>query len=216
MGGDLCQRPRCWYFRNGFGLTGMKDGTSLVREGQNQYHAIFGTDGPALFVSPSSLGPALIALGATATVAGPEGNTRKVELAEFFRAPRADDERETVVGPQEILTEVIIPDRGKKNATYEVRHRKGLDWPYVTASVAFYSSGGTAKDVQVVLGQVAAVPWVAREAGRAMEDARVDATSAARAGDAAVEGAQPLTRNGYKSAMVKAAVKRAVLAAAGI
>jgi xanthine dehydrogenase YagS FAD-binding subunit len=216
LGGDLCQRPRCWYFRNGFGLTATRDGTSLVREGQNQYHAIFGNEGPALFVSASSLGPVLISLGASLHIAGPEGDPRKVAAAEFFRTPKSDQERETVLRPDEILTEVIIPDQGSKNATYEVRHRHGLDWPYVTASVAFRLENGTAADARVVLGHVAPVPWVAREAARALEAAKVDAHAADRAGEAAIEGAQPLSHNAYKTQMVRAAVKRAVLAAAGV
>src|SRR5690348_17850769 len=72
VGGDLCQRPRCWYYRQGFGLLAMKDGKSLVPEGANQYHAIFG-GGPAYFVSPSSLGPALVSLGAKFKLVGPKG-----------------------------------------------------------------------------------------------------------------------------------------------
>src|SRR5207247_4940487 len=133
VGGDLCQRPRCWYFRNGFGLFAKGGDTPLVREGDNRYHAIFGNDGPALFVSPSSLGPALIALGATITVAGPKGKTRKIPAADFFQAPKSENDRETALKPDEILTEIEVPIRGLKNATYEVRHRHGLDWPYVTA-----------------------------------------------------------------------------------
>src|SRR5262249_13235928 len=85
VGGDLCQRPRCWYFRNGLGLFASQGGASLVKEGDNRYHAIFGNDGSALFVSASSLGPALIALGATITVAGPKGKARKIPAAEFFQ-----------------------------------------------------------------------------------------------------------------------------------
>src|SRR6266852_4717647 len=77
VGGDLCQRPRCWYFRNGFGLLARQGDASLVTGGDNRYHAIFGNDGPALFVSPSSLGPGLIALDAVLTVTAPKGKTRK-------------------------------------------------------------------------------------------------------------------------------------------
>src|ERR671925_635462 len=84
VGGDLCQRPRCWYFRNGFGLFGTQGTTSLVRQGDNRYHAIFATDGPALFVNPSSLGPALIALDATMTAVGPKEKRRKIPASDFF------------------------------------------------------------------------------------------------------------------------------------
>src|SRR5687768_14072249 len=92
VGGDLCQRPRCWYYRNGFGLVG-KD-SSHIKDGDNRYHAIFGTDSNALFVNPSSLAPALIALGATISAEGPNGKKRQIAAAEFFRAPKSDQERE--------------------------------------------------------------------------------------------------------------------------
>lgn len=213
VGGDLCQRPRCWFYRNGLGLLAQQGGSSLVRDGDNRYHAIFATDGPALFVNPSSLAPALIALGAELTVAGPGGKERTIHAAEFFRSPKTENERETALQPNEILTEISIPNRGMKNGTYEVRHRGGLDWPYVAASVAFGGRGENS-DARVVLGHVAATPWLAASAGRVLAGARVDEALAAKCGEAATEGAKPLSQNAYKIQMVKAAVKRAVLAAA--
>jgi xanthine dehydrogenase YagS FAD-binding subunit len=213
VGGDLCQRPRCWYYRNGFGLFGKDGNTSLVREGDNRYHAIFGNDGEALFVCPSSLGPALVALGATVVVAGPK-DKRKVPAAEFFRTPKNAEERETALKPNEILAEIELPIGALKNATYEVRHRHGLDWPYATASVAFQLKGGAVSDARVVLGHVAPVPWPAPDAAKALSGAKADAASAAKCGEAAAQGAKPLSKNGYKIQLVKVAVKRAVLAAA--
>ncbi len=213
VGGDLCQRPRCWYFRNGFGVLGKEGPTSLAREGENRYHAIFATDGPALFVHPSSLAPALIALGATLTVASSGGKTRKIPAADFFQTPRSNTDRETVLRPNEILTEIMVPSKGLKNATYEVRHRHGLDWPYVTASVAFQMKNGTASDARIVLGHVAPVPWPADSAAKGLAGA-IDETAAAKAGDAALRDAKPLSGNAYKVQMAKTAVKRALLAAA--
>jgi len=215
VGGDLCQRPRCWFFRNGFGLLGMEGTTSLVRSGDNRYHAIFGTEGPALFVSASSLGPALIALGATLTAEGPAGKVREIAAADFFKAPASEGQRETQLQPNEILTQIFVPSTVSRNATYEVRHRHGLDWPYATASVAFELSGGVASKASVVLGHVAATPWQAKAAAAALEGTRVNEETAARCGEAATQGAQPLSRNAYKIQMVKTAVKRAILAAAG-
>ena len=213
VGGDLCQRPRCWYYRNGFGLFALHEGASLVREGENRYHAIFGNDGSALFVNPSSFGPALVALGASITVTGPKGKTRKMAADKFFQTPKNEHERETALKPNEILTDIFIPIKGLRNATYEVRHRHGLDWPYVTATVAFQIQTGTVSDARVVLGHVAPVPWHSAGASKALNGARVDAASAAKCGEAAVHGAKPLSKNAYKVQLVKAAVKRAVLAA---
>jgi xanthine dehydrogenase YagS FAD-binding subunit len=215
VGGDLCQRPRCWYFRSGFGLLAQKDGASLVPEGENRYHAIFGNDGAAKFVSASSLGPALIALGASVTVAGPGGSMRQVPAAAFFQTPKTENDRETALKPNEILSGISIPLKGLRNATYEVRHRHGLDWPYVAASVAFQVKGGAASEARVVLGHVAPVPWAATDAAKTLRG-KVDAALAAKCGEAAVSGAKPLSGNAYKVQLVKTAVKRAVLAAVGV
>jgi xanthine dehydrogenase YagS FAD-binding subunit len=214
IGGDLCQRPRCWYFRNGYGLFGQDGDTSLVREGDNRYHAIFGNDGPALFVSASSLGPVLIALGATFTVAGSDAKTRKIEAVNFFQTPKTENQRETALRPNEILTEIHIPTKGLKNAIYEVRHRHGLDWPYVTAAVAFQPKGGAVSDARLVLGHVAPVPWPVPNAANVLNGAKIDPDAAARCGETAARGAKPLRGNAYKVQLVKAAVKRAVLAVA--
>src|SRR5215813_12253648 len=117
VGGDLCQRPRCWYYRQGFGLLAMKDGKSLVPDGANQYHAIFG-GGPAYFVSPSSLGPALVALNAKVKLVSAKG-PREVPVASFFVAPANETSREIALRPDEILTEIIVPAGAVKSSTYE-------------------------------------------------------------------------------------------------
>jgi xanthine dehydrogenase YagS FAD-binding subunit len=213
VGGDLCQRPRCWYYRNGFGLMAKDGNTSLVRGGDNRYHAIFGTEeGDALFVNPSSLAPALVALGATFTAEGPNGKKREIPAANFFRAPKSEQEREIALNPNEVLTLVSIPVRGLKNATYEIRHRYGLDWPYVTASVAYAEKNGRPSEGQVVLGHVAATPWRAKAATDALNQAGSIDEAASRAAEAATQGARPLSKNAYKVQMAKTAVRRAVLA----
>lgn len=215
VGGDLCQRPRCWYFRTEHGLFGTENGKSLIPDGENRYHAIFGNEGRALFVSPSSLGPALIALGATIAVQGPGDKTRDIEAAAFFRTPKTESERETALEPNEIVTAISIPKRDLRNATYEVRHRRGLDWPYVTASVAFALEGGKASGAQVVLGHVAPTPWPSAKAAQALEGATVDENLCDECAAAAVQGAKPLSQNGYKVHMTRTAVRRAAMSAAG-
>jgi xanthine dehydrogenase YagS FAD-binding subunit len=214
VGGDLCQRPRCWYFRNGHGLFAIQDGTALVPIGDNRYHAIFANDGPAQFVNASSLGPALIALGATMSVTGPKNAKRDIPAAEFFRTPKTEQERETVLKPNEVLTEIRVPLKQTKNATYEIRHRHGLDWPYVAAAVSYELKNGVATNVKVVLGHVAPTPWAATQAAQALEGKKIDAQSAEAAASAAVQGAKPLSGNSYKVQLVKAAVRRAIMATA--
>lgn len=211
VGGDLVQRPRCWYYRQGFGLLAQKDGKSLVREGDNRYHAIFGNSGPALFVNPSSLAPALIALGATLKIQGKDG-AREVAAEKFFKTPANENEREYDLKPNELLTAIVIPMTGLKNGVYEIRQRRGLDWPMVAAAVA-YSPGGNVSDARVVLGHVAPVPWRSSAAEGALNGKSASEETGAAAGAAAAEGASPLSMNGYKVPQVKVAVKRALMAA---
>ena len=212
--GDLCQRPRCWYFRNGYGLLAMKDGKSLVPGGENKYHAIFG-NGPAYFVSASSFGPPLIALGAQLTIASASGS-RTVPVEKFFVIPQDDKSREVDLKPYEMVTEIIVPAaRGAKNATYEVRQKEAMDWPLATASVSLTMDGGNVKTARIVLGHVAPTPWVASDAAQQLAGKSIDEQTAEQAGAAAVSGASPLSDNGYKVQLAKVAVKRALLAASG-
>ena len=211
-GGDLCQRPRCWYFRNGFGLLATKDGKSLVPNGENRYHAIFG-GGPAYFVSASSLGPALIVLGAHVKLVSSSGS-RTVAVEKFFVAPQSDTTREIDLKPNEILTEIVIPG-GAKNATYEVRQKEAMDWPLATASVALHMNGSSVRSARIVLGHVAPTPWPATSADKALAGKSLSEANVEKAAEEAVAGAQPLSQNAYKVQLAKVAVKRALQQAAG-
>ena len=171
VGGDLCQRPRCWYYRQGLGLLGMQDGKSLIPDGENRYHAIFG-GGPAYFVSASSLGPALVALGAKVKLVSAKG-PREVPVAQFFRAPKDENTREIVLQPNEILTEVIVPlVANVRTSTYEVRQKEALDWPLATASVSLHMNGASVEHARIVLGHVAPTPWTAAQAEKAIAGVR--------------------------------------------
>jgi xanthine dehydrogenase YagS FAD-binding subunit len=214
VGGDLCQRPRCWYYRQGLGLLARDaKGQSLVTAGDNRYHAILGNGGPAKFVSSSSLGPALVALGARVKLASASG-TREVAAEKFFVAPTADGAREVALQPNEIVTEVIVPAAAVRNATYEVRQKEALDFPLATASVALQMKGSTVTSARVVLGHVAPTPWLAAEAGTTLAGKAVTPETAEAAARAALAGATPLSGNTYKVQLARVAVKRALLEAA--
>lgn len=215
VGGNLCQRPRCWYYRTGFGLLAQDEkGKSLVLGGDNRYHAILGNSGPAYFVHPSSLAPALIALGAKVRIFGSDGS-REISLEQFYRVPKSASEREQDLKPNEILTELVVPPpQGGKSATYEVRQKDALDWPLALASVAIRFDGDRVQSARVVMGQVAPVPWRSREAEQALTGKVVTEDVAQAAGNAAVDGAKDLGHNGYKIQLARVVVKRAVLQAA--
>lgn len=208
VGGDLCQRPRCWYYRQGHGLLAMNKGKSLIPGGENRYHAILGNSGPAYFVSPSSLGPALIALDATIHLVSASG-ARDVPAKDFFVTPKDENSRETVLQPNEIVTGVHVPAPAGRNATYEIRERGAIDWPLATASVVIKKDGAA-----IVLGHVAPTPWPVPDAGKALAGKAVNEDSAAEAGKLALANATPLSQNAYKVQLARVCVKRALLAAA--
>ncbi len=219
IGGNMCQRPRCWYFRNGMGLLATKDGKSMVVEGDNRYSAILGNDGPAYFVSPSTLAPVLIAYGAKIRIysANASGSgVREIPLEKFFVIPTADGQLEHDLKPGEMVIELIVPSPSQnlKASTYEVRQRAAFDWPLAMASVALEMDGDTVRSARVVLGHVAPIPWVSPEAAQALVGKTITPDTAMAAANAAVAQAKPLSRNKYKITLTKAAVKRAVLNAA--
>ena len=219
LGGNMCQRPRDWYFRNGMGLHAMKDGKSLIREGDNRYAAILGNDGPALFVSPSTMAPVLIALGAKIRIYSAKASgtgVRELALEKFFVTPTKDGEREHDLKPGEMVIELIVPPPSKslKASSYEVRQRAVFDWPLAHAAVALEMDGNTVKSARIVLGQVAPVPWISSEAAAALVGKQVNNDTAMAAANAALAKATPLSHNKYKVTLAKAAVKRAVINAA--
>jgi xanthine dehydrogenase YagS FAD-binding subunit len=214
LGGNLCQRNRCWYFRDEPTLCYLKGGEKcFALDGENRYHAIFTQGHKCVIVHPSTLAPVLIALGASAEVAGPKGK-RTIGLDKFFRAPNAG-EREHILEANELVVSVTIPAGDIKNGAYEVRHKQAYDWPLVQAAVAFTQEDGKASKVRVALGHVAPTPRIAEGAAQALEGKEVNEETATAAGKAAAEGAKPLAQNGYKVKLVEVAVKRAILTAAG-
>jgi xanthine dehydrogenase YagS FAD-binding subunit len=215
IGGNLCQRPRCWYFRTGYGLLAQKDGKSLVLQGDNRYHAILGNDGPAFFVSPSTVAPVLIAYNAKVKIAGPRG-TREVALEKFFVVPKTEQEREHDLRPDEFITHVIVPPApGARAGHYEVRQKEAFDWPYATAAVVLTMNASTVQRARVVMGHVAPIPWVSPEAAQALQGKAITQATAEQAAQAAVAKAKSLGHNAQKIHLAQVAVKRAILAAAG-
>ncbi len=214
VGGDLLQRPRCWYYRRGFGLLALTaDGRSMVAEGDNRYHAIF-PEGEARFVDPSSLAPLLVAVGAEAVVRGPAGE-RRLPVKALYRAPRAG-ERENTLAPGELLVGVAANVEGRRSAVYEVRQRRSLDWPLMAAAVALTGSGPRAGRARIVLGHAAPAPHVAAEASELLTGRELTSETVAAAANAAVEGARPMSGNRYKVQLARTAVRRALGRAAGM
>ena len=217
VGGNLNQRPRCWYYRNEEFVCFKKGGsTCFSPAGENQFHAIFGS-GPSFIVHPSSLAVPMLAYGATFRLAGPTGE-RLVPAADYFTMPTLQNVRtENVLKPSELLTHVLLPAPGsQKSGHYEVRYKTSHDWPIAFATVLLTMNGPTVQAARVVMGAVAPVPWRSTAAEQALAGKAVDEQTAAAAAEAALRGARPLSQNAYKIQVAKTAVKRAILRAAGI
>jgi xanthine dehydrogenase YagS FAD-binding subunit len=216
VGGNLNQRPRCWYFRNEEFACLKKGGSRCFAvDGENQYHAIFG-NGPCHIVHPSSLAVPAIALNARFRIVGPAGE-REVAAADYFVMPDKDLFGETVLAPNELLTHVVLPPPGAaRSATYEVRYKQSHDWPLASASVVLSINAQTVRGARIVMGAVAPVPWRSEAAETALNGKRISEEAAMAAADAAVGGAKPLSNNTYKIQIARTAVKRAIMKAAGL
>jgi len=210
IGGNVLQRPRCWYYRLESYKCLKKGGDVCFAEaGENRYNVIFG-GGPAYPPHPSNAAVPLVAYGASFVLDGPKG-PRTVPAGDFFVLPANDPTRENVLQAGEVLLEIRVPaTKGWKSAYYEVRERAAFDWPLVSAAIALKAEGGIVKDARVVLGQVGTIPWRSAAAEKALVGQPVGAASAEAAGKAAVEGAQPMTDNGYKVDLVTTLVRRTV------
>ena len=218
VGGNINQRPRCWYFRAEDFVCFKKGGNRCFSPaGENQYHAIFGNEGPSHIVHPSSLAVPFVAYGATFRVAGANGE-RTVPAAEYFTMPTLQNVRkENVLADDEILTHVMLPAPGNvKTGHYEVRYKESHDWPLAFTTVVLTMNGNTIRAARVVLGAVAPVPWRSTDAEQALVGQTLNEATAAAAAEAAVKAAKPLSRNGYKVQITKTAVKRAIMQIAGL
>ncbi len=216
VGGNLTQRPRCWYYRNEEFLCLKKGGARCFAvDGENQYHAILG-GGPCYIVHPSSLAVPIVAYGGRLRIAGPSG-AREVAAADFFQRPDVNLMGENVLAPNELVTHILLPPPGAaRAATYEVRFKQAYDWPLALATAVLTMSGQTVRSARIVMGAVAPVPWRAAAAEAALVGKTVTEESAAAAGDAAVKDAKPLSGNAYKVQIARTAVKRAIMKAAGL
>ena len=219
VGGNILQRPRCWYFRNPDVNCLKKGGDKCYAlGGLNRYHSILG-GGPSYIVHPSNLAPALIAFGASAKIVGPSGE-RVVELEKFFALPTVDPKRENLLKPGEIVVELIVPApaAGARSVYLEAREKQSFDWPLVSASVVLTSVPGakSVRDARVVMGAVAPVPWRSVEAESVLKSGPLDESLARAAAEAALKDAQPMSDNAYKVVIAKVIVRRAIMQAGGV
>lgn len=214
MGGNLCQRPRCWYYRNEHIICTKKGGDKCYAvTGENKYNAILG-GGPSWIVHPSDTATALMALNASVTIAGP-GGTKTVPIEKFFILPRENARRETILKPNEVLTAITIPASplAARSVYLKFREKESMDWAMSACAVALTTAGGKVTDCRIVLGGVAPIPWRVTKAEAALKGKAADDATLQAVADAALEGSLALAQNGYKIPLTKTLVRRAILRA---
>lgn len=211
IGGNLCQSPRCWYYRNQLFPCWLKGGdVCFATEGENAYHAIFGGE-PCHAVHPSDLAPALIALGARVRVVGPRLDDT-ILLEELYRRPSDAHRRAIVLGTRELIAEVVVPPTSSNSVYLKAMDR--AVWTFALASVAAavgLDESDHVERARLVLGGVAPIPWRARAAEDVLHGRKITEELAREASEAALANAEPLRDNGYKITLAKELVRRALL-----
>ncbi len=213
LGGNLCQHPRCWYFRHPRFPCWLKGGTRCFAVvGENKLHRIFG-EGICHSVHPSDLAPVLIAQEARVRIAGPEGE-REILLESLYMLPREDHRRTTVLKQGELVTEIRIPLRERPGRGIFLKSMERKAWAFALASVALQLrlDGDRVAKGRLVLGGVAPIPWRVKEAEKVFIGQKISEDVVQRTGEAAVSGVRPMRDNVYKVQLVQALVRKVLTA----
>ena len=215
LGGNLCQRPRCWYFRGDFKCLRKGGETCFAEIGENQLHCIFGGD-RCYIVHPSDTAAALVALDARVSIAGRRG-TRTLPMASFFLLPKDSLLKENVLAPGELVTEVLLdpPLPGTRSTYRKVRERGAFDFAVVGAAIVLTLASGKVQIARVVLSGVAPVPWRSIQAEEALAGRALDRATAGEAAAAAVRDALAFNQNEYKVPLVQGMLEQTLLSLAG-
>ena len=214
IGGNLCQKPRCWYYRGEFHCLRKGGDQCFAVEGENAYHCIFGGDN-CFIVHPSDTAPALIALQASVTIVGPNGR-RSMPVENFHMLPSEDYTRETALAPAEIVTEIVLPPpaEGLRSSYRKVRARRAWDFALAGVALAIVFTGDQAADCRVVLSGAAPVPWRSTEAEEVIKGGRLDRVRVVTAAEAAVKNAEPMEQNEYKIPLFRGLIEQQLMAIA--
>jgi len=212
LSGNLCQKPRCWYYRGEFHCLRKGGDRCFAVEGENHYHCILGGQG-CYIVHPSDTAPALIAYGAVIHIEGLKGK-RSIPIESFFVLPAQDVTRETVVEPGEIVTEILLqpPAQDLKSSYRKVRARRSWDFAVAGVALALQLKGDIVSSARIVLSGAAPVPWRSKEAKDFITGKILNTANARKTGAAAVSGAQPLEHNGYKIPLFEGIIEEALTA----
>jgi xanthine dehydrogenase YagS FAD-binding subunit len=210
LGGNLCQRPRCWYYRlSEFDCRKKGGNDCYAKDGENRFHAIFDTDLLCVCVHPSATAVALIAYGAELEIVTPSGR-KKMSIDDLFVRPTKDATEENRLRAGEIIQTVVLPApaAGSRSAYRKLKEKESFDWPLVEACVAADLSGGRIRESRIVLGHVASVPWRSKEAEAVLAGQSPSPELFRKAADAAVQSAKPLSQNAFKVRLARVTLER--------
>lgn len=212
-GGNLLQRPRCWYYRNDqFNCLKKGGATCFAVEGENKFHAIFG-DGPCHIVHPSSIAPALMTMNTTVHVVG--GDRTEIGLADLYHGPDRGVRSEHTLEPGEVVTHLTC-DAAPHSGFAVVKEKQSFDWPLAFAVASVVVRDRKFVSANICAGAVAPTPWSLQRVSAALAGVSIDDTeSITRVCNRAINGAEPMTQNSYKLKLLPVVVRRAVLNAAG-
>ena len=211
VGGNLCQRPRCWYYRDPEVICRKKGGNRCYAfRGRNRYHAIFGGE-ICYIVYPSDLAPALISLDAQIAISSPDGE-KTMPLEDFYILPQQNIRRENVLEENQFLKEIRIPvpKNGSKSTYYKFKERGTWDFAVVSAAVNGIISGGSFQDIKIVLGGVAPIPWRLKKTEDFIKGKQLNETVIRQGAKEALKDARALEENGYKLDLIEAVLTEAV------
>ena len=215
IGGNLAQRPRCWYFRSEDFQCRKKGGKHcFAQDGENDYHAIFDNRTCAI-VHPSGLAIPLVALNARLQITSPKGK-RDVLLEDFFISPEQDVMRENILQPDDLITAITVPATDARSAYYKQGEKESFDWPIADVAVALTMQGSRCSKASIVLGAAAPRPYRAKAAEAQLANAEINDDAARKAAQQAVASATPLANNSYKIPIFEAIIRRTILRAAGM
>lgn len=215
VGGNLVQRPRCWYFRSEDFHCRKKGGTHcFAQDGENDYHAIFDNRVCAI-IHPSGIAVPLVAMNGRVEITTKKGK-REVALEEFFISPTRDVHHENILEPGELITAILVPSTDARTAYYKQGEKESFDWPIADVAVALSMQGSRCSRASIVLGGAAPYPYRAKAAEAKLNNSEITEDSARAAAESAMANATPLEKNAYKIPIFEAIVRRTILRAAGM
>jgi xanthine dehydrogenase YagS FAD-binding subunit len=210
IGGNICQRPRCWYFRGDFHCLRKGGDACYAVEGENKYHCIIG-GGPCFIVHPADTAVALLALNASVTVF-PAKKSQPIPLKDFFVLPGKQVTRENILNPGEIITEILVPDPppGTRSGYLKVKERGVWDFAIVSAAAVLQVQAGIVKAARVALGGVAPIPWWEQQVSSRLQGMTVNSDHLEQIVSSAMKDAEPLEQNAYKVPLARNLIKRSI------